>query len=104
MAGPNHGDKLLKRVTAFRQPGCVRRQVPAVDGQRGDPVDTFARKWAECHSAAQVASRIHHLRLPKVRVMASSPFAAKVGAVVAAIAIGLRVDDIAAYPDSIRSC
>src|SRR5690242_8797490 len=84
MAGPQDRNKILKRVTAFGKwvstwssvtPGG---QVAGEDHQRADATDPFPGKRAELHAAAQVAPGIHHLRLPKVRVMADSPFAAEV--------------------------
>src|SRR5260370_15674843 len=96
VAGPHDGQKVLERVAAFRQPGYVRRQVPGVDAQRADATDTLSRKRAKLRAAAQVRLSIDHLRLPKVRVVAWGPFAAKVRAVVAAVAITLRVHDVTA--------
>ena len=102
VAGSEDRHKIPKRVTAFgkwvgtRSTVAPGRQVPAVDDQRAIPTDPFSRKRAELGATTQVAIRIYHLRLPKVRAMPDSPFATEVGAVVAAVAIGLGVHDVAA--------
>src|SRR5689334_5187346 len=107
MAGPQDRNKILKRMAPFRKWVGTRSsvtpggQVAAVDVQPGRRSRwnefAYSRKWAERRAATQVAIRIHHLRLAKVRVMVGSPFAAEVGAVVTAVAIGLGVHYVAAY-------
>src|SRR5713101_2144443 len=90
-ASPNDLNKFFKRVASFRQPSFIRRQVAGDDvGER-----TWPGKRTEIPAATQVGRRIDLLGLAKVGVSTRDKFSLWAGAV-AAIAISLCVDDIAA--------
>ncbi len=70
----------------------VRQPLPVVAARNHRTI----RKYSESRAAAQVGRRIDLRRvLVRVWVSTGGEFGTEVGAIVATIAIGLRVDDIA---------
>ena len=70
LASPDDLHKLRKRVTTFRPPGFIRRQIAGEDvGER-----TWPRERAEVPAATQVGRSIDLFRLAKVGISSGSEF------------------------------
>jgi len=96
-AGPDHLLKLRKREAARWPPGIIRSQVAADDVRVRD----IGHQRTEIPAASQISRRIDLHRLVKVRVASRQELG--LGAVVmATIAVGYGIHDIAAESDQCR--
>jgi hypothetical protein len=88
---PKDLHKFCKRMTAFRQARFVRSQVARDDVWKW----TWPGEWPEIPATAKVSRGVHHGRLAKVWIASRGKFGGRALAV-AAIAVALRVNNVAA--------
>jgi len=90
-SSPDDLNKLLERVTSFRQACFVWRQIARNDVWKGPG----SGEWTEVPAATQIGRRIDLGRLAKIRIATRGKLGRWTSAV-ATIAVALSVDNIAA--------